>query len=352
MRDVLRQLAELEPGDVPVLSIYLDMRPQATGQNPALRSGRIVLKDRLREIEKTLGPRGPDLASFCADKDRVEQYLDAEVPSACEGVAIFACHARRLFTVIPTGVPFENQVSAVAMPDLFQLARLLDEQETAVVALMDSNTARLFVRRTGALEEAGGPDDESVHYRKRSTGGWSQAQYQRHIDKHRADFAREAAAQIEQLIDREGATRLILAGDEVAMTPLQDALSPRALALLEGEPLRLDIRTPPDAVASEVAPLLARAEAEEASSIGDRLIGAIRAGGLGVIGLEATQKALEYGQADTLVLDVDAPFDHETRSHLVRHATITSADVEVVKGHERLGELGGVGALLRYPFLE
>jgi peptide chain release factor subunit 1 len=208
------------------------------------------------------------------------------------------------------------------------------------------------VRRADGLDEVGGPDDESVHYRKRSMGGWSQARYQRHIEKHRADFAGEAAGQIERLIDREGATRLVLAGDEVAITPLREALSPRALSLVEGEPLRLDIRTPPDAVASEVYPLLARAEADEACSIGDRLVSAVRAGGLGVVGLEATRKALEYGQADTLVLDEDAPIDGEARRLLVSQAATTSADVEIVRGHESFSDLGGVGALLRYPLFE
>ena len=41
MRDVgraLRMLAEFEPGELPVLSVYLDMRPHATGENPARRA--------------------------------------------------------------------------------------------------------------------------------------------------------------------------------------------------------------------------------------------------------------------------------------------------------------------------
>ena len=352
VRDQLRQLAELEPGDLPVLSIYLDMRPQATGQNPGVRSGQIVLKDRLREIEKTLGPRGPALESFRADAARIERYLDEEAPSESQGLAMFACHGRELFEAVQSGVAFENQVTADPVPDLFQLARLLDEQETAVVALVDSNTARLFVTRTGAFEEVGGPDDDSVHYRKRSMGGWSQARYQRHIDKHRADFAREAAAEIERLVEREGAVRLILAGDEVAITPLRAALSPSIAARVHGAPLRVHIRTPQDDVAAEVAPLLARAEAEDACSIGDRLVQAVRTGGLGAAGLEATQTALEYGQADALVLDADAPIEDDVRNTLIRQATTIGAGVEVVQGHPALGDLGGVGALLRYRFDE
>lgn len=352
VRDQLRQLAELEPADLPVLSIYLDMRPQATGQNPRVRSGQIVLKDRLREIEKTLGPRGPALESFRADASRIERYLDDEAAPASQGLAIFACHGRELFEAVQSGVVFENQVTADPVPDLFQLARLLDEQETGVVAVVDSNTARLFVTRTGNFEEVGGPDDENYHYGKRKMGGWSQARYQRHIEKHRSDFAREAAAAIERLVGHERAARLILAGDEVAITPLRNALSPAMTALIYGSARRIDIRTPQDDMAFEVAPLLARAEAEDACSIGDRLIQAVQAGGLGVIGLEATRTALSNGQVDVLVLDPEASLDDGERNALIRQAATTNADVEVVQGHPLLGELGGVGALLRYRLNE
>jgi len=65
-----RRLAEWTPGETPTLSVYLDRRPQATGVQPAIRSGDIVLKDRLREIEKTLGPRGIALDSLRADRAR------------------------------------------------------------------------------------------------------------------------------------------------------------------------------------------------------------------------------------------------------------------------------------------
>jgi hypothetical protein len=347
VHNIFRHLAEFAPTDLPVLSVYLDMRPEATGEAPGRRSGLIVLKDRLREIEKSLLPRGNDLDSFRADAARIESFLDEEHSPAAEGLALFACAGHGLFEVVEAGVPFENQVSAGPVPDLFQLARLLDEQETAVVALVDSNTARLFVTRAGALEEYGGPDDDSIHYRKRSMGGWSQARYQRHIDKHRADFAGEAAAAIEDLVADEGAVRLVLAGDEVAITPLYAALSPRAHALVE-DVLRLDIRTPRDRVRREIAPILARAEADDARDAAERLIDAVRSAGLGVIGIEQTRAALAQGQVDELLLDPAGDVDEGARNELIRLAASTGAGVEIVAGHPDFSALGGVGALLRY----
>jgi hypothetical protein len=351
MRDVrkaLRALAELEPGELPVLSVYLDMRPHATGENPAQRAGVVMLKDRLREIEKTYLPRGLELDSIRADAERIDRYLESEFDVAADGVALFACAGRGLFETVEADVPFAHQVTVAAQPDLFQLARLLDEQETAAVAVVDSNTSRLFVTRRGGLQEVGGTDEDPKYFRTRPRmGGWSQARYQRHNANVRAAFARETAAELERLVADEGATRVVLAGDEVAIPLLREALPPRIDALVEAV-VRLDIRAPRDAVAEEVWPVLAEAEAEESRSAADRLVGAVRAGGLGVAGLDATRAALEHGQVDELLLDPAEGPDEAMRAELVRLASLTATSVLVVEGHDGLRRLGGVGALLRY----
>lgn len=349
MRNVLRRLADLEPGDVPILSVYLDMRPQATGERPAVRSGLVVLKDRLREIEKTLLPRGPALDSFRADRARVERYLDEHLPAAAQGLALFTSSARSLFEAIETGAAFENQVTFAPLPDLFQLAHFLDEQETAVVGVVDMKMARLFVTRAGFLEEVGGLEDDPIHYVKRKrVAAINQTRYQRHVEQHRAEFAQEAAAEIERLVDSEGAAHVILAGDPVSMPLLRTALSPRVAAITQEEPLRLDIRVPRTEVEQAIAPVLAEAENVGERAAVDQMLGAVQATGLGVVGLEETRTALEYGQVDMLLLTQETDVDAETRNNLVRLASVTGADVEVVGQHDAFQALGGVGALLRY----
>lgn len=215
VRDLLRKLANFDPGDALVLSVYLDMRPH--GDSPAIRPSQTMLTNRFREIEKTLLPRGAALDDFRSDVNRVQHFLDEHAGPWLQGAAIFACNSHQLFEVIETGVPFENQVALEPVPDLFQLARLVDEQETAVVALVDTNTTRLFVTRSGFLEEVGGPDDDSFGYRQRNTGGLNHKQYQRRVQNKREAFAREAATALEELVNQEDAKRVILAGDEVAI---------------------------------------------------------------------------------------------------------------------------------------
>lgn len=346
--DLLRRLAAFDAGDALVLSVYLDMRPHMTGGNPSRRAARVMLKDRLRDIEKTLLPRGPRLDNFRLDADRVLRYLDEHAETWLQGIALFACSAHALFEVIETGVPFENQVALEDTPDLFQLARLVDEQVTTIVALIDTNTARLFVTRRGFLDEVGGPDDDTFRYRQRNTGGLNHKLYQRRVQNQREVFAREVASALEELVARVGANRIILAGDAVAIPLLHQALPSQLEPLIHEEILRLDIRTPLRDVRSEIAPILEQVEADESHARADRLVEAVREQGLGVIGLQETHDALTQGSGDVLVLADEAPLTEQQRSELVRLATISGAEVDLVKGHETLQQLGGVGALLRY----
>jgi peptide chain release factor subunit 1 len=345
--DTLRRLADwTAPEGTGVVSVYCDMRPQASGERPGAREADVILKDRLNRIEKSLLPRGPGLDSFRKDRPRIEAAFD-DNRAGTAGLAIFACHAGGLFEVVRSGTEFANRISFGRRPALFKLARLVDEFEPAVVAVADTNTLRLFVVRFGALREVRGKDEDSIHFQKRSTGGYSEARYQRHIDKHRREFAEEAAAAISDLVQRERATRLVLAGDEVAIPLLRDALPRDLTERLTGDALRIHIRANRDDVAAEVAEVLAVAEDRSSRKIADELVGEVLEDDLGVAGIEETRDALLAGQADVLVLAAGfQPTD--VREEFTRQAIRTGARIEVVDGHAGLDALGGVGALLRY----
>ena len=348
-RELMRRLADWEaPEGTGVVSVYLDMRPAApgSGDRPELRTGDVVLKDRLQQIEICLLPRGGGVDSLGADRRRIEGAV-AENVSGVAGLAIFACSAGDLFEVVSSGTPFRNRVIFGGRPALFQLARLVDEFEPAVVAVADTNTLRLFVVQFGGLEEVGGRDEDSIHFQKRATGGWSQARYQRHIDKHREDFAREAAEAIRNVMEQENATRLVLAGDEVAIPLLQAALSRDLLARLAGDALRIHIRAPRTEVAAEVAEVLSAAEERDSLAVADALVGEVLSDDLGVAGIADSREALKAGAGDVLVI-ADNFEPAEVRNELARLAIQTGAEVEVVAGHEGLDALGGVGVLLRY----
>jgi stalled ribosome rescue protein Dom34 len=97
-----------------------------------------------------------------------------------------------------------------------------------------------------------------------------------------------------------------------------------------------------------VEPILREVERREGESVVEQLVAEVQRHGLGVAGLEATKRALEAGQARTLVIDDQRELPEAERADLARLVALTSARVETVSGEPALIAIGGVGALLRY----
>ena len=347
LKELMRRLAEARSTDVLVLSIYVDIRPEVHGERPAERPELTAVRHRLKAIQASLEPHTDVRESFDADLARIETYLVSEDLAGADGLALFACERIGLWEPVRSLEPFDTQVGAGPTADLFQLARLLDNSVGAVVAVVDTNTCRLFVTRRGGLEERGGPDEPPDEHRRHDQGGWSQARYQRHIDMQDKRFAKEAAAAIEQLVEREKAQHVILAGDERAIPVLDGELSAAVRPLVD-HLIHLPMRSSTDEVRAEVLPILAAIEDAEGQQLADVAIAEWLAGDLGVVGIDATMAALEAGQADQLVIDESAPLAEDVRAELVRRAALTDASVEVVRDHPALAKHEGVAATLRF----
>jgi hypothetical protein len=347
LKDLMRRLAEATSTEAPILSLYIDVRPEAHGERPGERNELTVVRDRLNVIADTLEPHTDARESFDADRRRIEQLLKSEDLNDTDGVAVFACDRIGLWEPIGSNAEFETQVSAGPTAELFQLARMLDESVSAVVAVVDTNTCRLFVTRRGDLLEREGPNEGNEEHRRRDVGGWSQARYQRHIDMQDKRFAKEAALAIEQLVQRERAQHVILAGDERSISVLDGEL-PETVRPLVDHVAHIQMRSSTDDVRDEIRPILSALEEAEGQDVADRAIAGRRSGDLGVTGVEATMTALEAGQVDELVIDETATIDADFRAELIRQASLTDARVEVVREHAGLLRYGGVGATLRF----
>jgi peptide chain release factor subunit 1 len=349
LRDILRRVAEVESPDAPVLSVYLDLRPEAQGDDPGRRSGLTVLRDRLREIARDQDEHAPAGTSLASDMERLEAFIDARMDElrGAEGLAVFACDAVGLWETVTAPVPFETRASVGPTADLFGLAGLLDDSRTAVVAVADTNTCRLFVTRRGALVEGTGLDEPPDEHRRHAQGGWSQARYQRHIDMQDRRFASEAADAISGLVERVNARHLILAGDERTIAVLEPEL-PEAVRARLDHVERINLRATGDDVAEEVAPILGALRVEAEQEAADRAIAGFRAGDLGTVGIDRVAEALERGQVHELVVDEEADLDETLRAELVRQAALTSAEIVTIRGHAGLARHGGVAATLRY----
>ena len=216
----VERLVGLDTRGARVLSVYLDLTPE----RQVRRRFRVVFDDLVREAAAGLDDdarRGLEL-----EAERVRGFLDGELPAG-RGVAIFSSRPIGLWSVHWLPLPPADTVRYEPSPYVRPLVREIDETDDYLIAIVDREKARLVAVRHGRIEDE--RVVESVVPGRHDQGGWSQANYQRHIDEHARAHLRDVAAHLDELARRRPADRLILAGPEEATTELRRLL-PRPLA--------------------------------------------------------------------------------------------------------------------------
>ena len=370
LRDQLDRLAVLPPTDAPVLSMYLDLRPDQHGRD----NFRTFLRKRLPERAVTLD--GDHLRSFEQDVARITSYLENDLRPSANALAIFACSAQNgLFEALQLDVPIEGHWFFVGrVPHLYPLARLNDQHPRYAAILVNTNAARLFVFSLGATES----ERQVINTKTRRTtmGGWSQARYQRHVENFHLHHMKEVVDVLDRTVRAEGIQHIVVAGDDTARPALMEQL-PSHLREKVLDAVRLGIDTPVHEVLAETMAVMRRTNAKTDAEHVQAMLDAWRAGGLAAAGPDETTQALERGQVEELLITVapdaihrpDRPPDaaagsvaietsapagavHPERwtlaDDLVTKAHQTAARIRFIEDPRLLRPIGGVGALLRF----
>jgi peptide subunit release factor 1 (eRF1) len=365
---LVERLARFEPGAFPVLSLYLDTRPDQHGRDAFSAFLRKELADRGRSFARG----SEELAAYERDAERIRGWLASELSSSANGAALFACGPAGLFEAaqLRTSVGPSRLVVARA-PQLFPLVQLIEQNPRYAALVADTNLARLFVFGLG--ERLREEQVESPKTSRSQQGGWSQMRYQRHIDDQYQKHAREVVAALERVVRQEAVDRVLLAGDEVILPRLRQELSPEVEAKVV-DTLALDIRVPEHELLERTLELLRRHDERTDAEAAAALLDEFRAGGLATVGALATHAALSAGQAHELVLNADPgtlrvleegePLEAATdpgtppsevrargpelAEELVTLARQTGAEVKLLEDARLLEPVGGVAAWLRY----
>lgn len=368
---LLEKLLAYEPESGPFVSFYLDARVDENGKRNVMP----VVRKQLNERAKTYDNNTAEKENFEKDSARIINYLENEVPTTAQGLAIFACTAANdYFEVGEFEAPFEsNRLFVSDRPHVYPLARLIDRYRRFAVLLADTNRARIYVFATGRTVEE--QTVENVKTKRSSVGGWSQARYQRHEENYHLHHVKEVVQMLERVVSDEEVENIILAGDETVVIPLiREQLTP-ALSDKVIDALSFGIDTPEHELFDESLKAFHRHDSLTDMEKLERLLNEFRADDLGVAGVPDTLAALSNGQVeemlivstpDKLAYDEEevkkvlklyepdgeplAAFDPQSvADELVRRANLLSAArVTFIEDDTRLQHIGGVGALLRY----
>ncbi len=298
--DLLRRLAEWDPGDVPITSIHLTVDG---GRYPRRSDYELRLAELLRRARELAVGLGRDAErSVSRDAGRMEAFVREEFERAdTRGLAMFSAHDARLWAVARVPRPVFDRAAVGPEADLMPLESVLETYRPTCLALADYEKARVFLAELGDLQEVDAFRDEVPG--RHDQGGFAQARMQRHVDDHRERHVRRVAEELFALSRRRPFEHLILAGPGEAHRQVEAYLHDylrrrlRASIGLSMTASRADVQ----ARMLEVAEQVERVREREAV---ERLTHATSTNDHGVSGLEDTLSALAEGRVAELMASI------------------------------------------------
>src|SRR4051812_27319224 len=370
--DELRRLAELRLDRPVVVSLYLDLDPAEFATPPArATAARSLLDEADRRVRERDELSHEDKTDLRASLDRVRDYLEHDLAAdGARAVALFAAESAGLFETVKLPRPVRNRVAIGRSPLVGPLASL-ERREAWCVTLVSRQEGRVFRGSPDGLREIGSVHDE-VHG-QHDQGGWSQARYQRSVEKEAADHLRHAADVLFRHFRRQPFEHLLLGGPAEVVSDFESKLHHYLAERVAG---RVDVdveNSSPETVLEAARPCFEELEKRREEDALGRVEAAARA----AAGLDDVLVALNERRVEALLghdrfsaggascptcgwLSADergtCPIDGERLEPLedVTEAAIELAlqqSAEVVPVRHLVDELeahGGIAALLRF----
>src|SRR5688572_19216828 len=301
-RTRLRRLADVKPERGRVLSVFLNLDPTEFA-TPAARSTAItsVMTEAAHRVDQADGLDHEERQALRADVDRVRETLMASdiAQNGTRAVAVYACQPADLLEVVRLNRPVDFAVVLDRSPYLEPLVAQAGEEHWCVL-LVNRRNARFFIGDGGGLEETDRVEDD-VHS-QHDQGGWSQARYQRGVEKEKDDHLVHVAEVAFDAHKERGFDRLLVGAPDELVRELEQKLHPYLRERIVGR-LHVDVenssiddvRTAANAVIEDWR---RRCERECL----DRLVEGVGRGGRGAAGLAAVLQALNEQRVDTLLV--------------------------------------------------
>ena len=364
----LRALAAVHPDQGRVLSVFLNLDPTEFA-TPSARSSAItsVLTAATHKVESKDGLTHEERMALRDDVERVRDVLLSDVAAnGTRAVAVYACGPADLLEVVRLRRPVENKVVLDRTAFVEPLV-LHGTDEEWLVLVTNRRAARLFVGPGDALEETDRIVDD-VHS-QHEKGGWSQANYQRSVDKEVTDHLPHAAELAFDVYKKRGLDRVLIGAPDELLTEFKGKLHPYLKERIAGR-ISVDVENASlDDVCGAARPLIEEHARRCEREALDRLAQGVGAGGRGAAGIDEVLDALNQARVETLLIaenfrasgrvDFEAglllparveqgePVD-DIVEPAIEKAIEQSATAMVVRHHDDLVPLGGIGAVLRF----
>jgi len=298
-RAFLRSLVEWRSDGVPVSTLYLDVDGRKYPRRRDFRA-------RGDELVRTLVKRAGDLdrgakSSVCADARAMREFLDAFERGGTRGVALFSSWKAGLWQEAEVPRPIPDLATVADQPYVLRLETLVDSYESFCSVIVDREKARIFLAKTGRIEEERDVLDEVPG--RHEQGGRSQARYRRHIEQHVGQHLRHVADTLLRYWKRRRFDHLIVAGAEEVLPEFERHLHEYVRRRIASR-ATLSMTASIDEVLAKSLAVEEAIESERERRVIERLHAEAAAGRHAVLGLDAVLEALNDGRVESVV----APF--------------------------------------------
>jgi peptide chain release factor subunit 1 len=369
--ETLRELAGFRSEKGCAISLYVDLDPSTA---PTARDAETRVRSLLAEAEKRLDTRnyGHDQRlGLKVDVDRIRDWWDNEFDrGGVRGAAVFASGLDNLWRVLPLADSVRDEIRLGRDLYLAPLVPLVGRGDGALVAFVSRERGQVFRLRGGRLEEVIDHSEEQPG--QHDQGGWSQARYQRHIEKLVQDHLKTVGGEIDKRV-RRGGLRMVIVAPEEMRGEIEGALSNEARESIVGW-AQAEAHANAQALLQAARPHLDQARARQESEAVARWEEERGRNGRAVGGWEHTLEAASDGRVELLLVqqganreafqcpqcgrasadDGSCPLDghrlerREDGLDLAVHHVLAHGGSVVAVGGTALVEAGGIGALLRF----
>jgi peptide chain release factor subunit 1 len=301
--DRLRELAGTRSAEGKVLSLYINLDPRHFAAPPA-RATELssVLDAASRTIRDNATLTHEERVALNDDLERVRERLQDGILRDVEGargLAVFASKPAGLFEVLKLPRPVDHAVWVADAPVVEPLARI-GAGELWWLLLVDRRRVRLLTGTVDGLVEVWRQDDETSG--RHDQGGWSQARYQRSIDKEAEDHLRAVDAELQRRLRDTRIAGLLLAGPQETIAQLQSLMHPDVAKCVAGR-FDADVwNTSADQVLDAARPVLDELTARRDQELLQRIEEGLGMGGRAAAGLEDVLRSVVERRIDTLVV--------------------------------------------------
>jgi peptide chain release factor subunit 1 len=368
--ETLRELAGFRSEQGLALTLYLDLDP-STSPTPAAVDTRF--NSLLTEVEKRHLSGGDDAQrrrAIRANLERVREWWEGDFDrDGARSMAVFVSAVDSYWRELALPEPVRDHFHLDRDLSLAPLVAQVSGLEGTLVAVMNRERGQVFRLRAGRLEEILDGSDEVPG--QHDQGGWSQARYQRHIQKLVLEHLKAVGDEIDKRVRRARGPQLVIVAPEELRPEIEAALATETREAIVGW-ATAEAHAGPSELVEVARPVLDRAHALREQEAVERFREELGRNARACAGWQDTLEAASDARVEQLLvaegperpayrcpgcgrasteagscpLDGTQLEEHDGLELAVHHTLAQGGTVLTVAGDVLGGE--GIGALLRF----